>query len=86
MDIQYSDGSTVTNAVIQVWDDLHTERSGYYRAFWCADKDAHTGSTVIGYCSPSGSYRTISAVVAEVRRIGYTDPIYRSGRLIRSRG
>ena len=79
-DISYSNGAVVRNAVIQVWDDSHTERSGYFRAFWCDGPDATTGSPVVGYCSPGGSHRTIRAVVAEVRRLGYSDPIYRNGR------
>lgn len=69
-------------AVIQVWDDLHNARDGYFRAYWTNGPEATTGCTVIGYCSPGGSHRTIRAVVAEVRRLGYTDPIYRNGRRI----
>lgn len=70
-------------AVIQVWDDMHSERAGFYRAFWCASgADGESGSPVVGYCSPGGSHRTIRAVIAECRRLGYTDPIYRNGRLI----
>lgn len=80
--ISYSDGSTVESAVIQVWDDLHSERSGFYRAFWCADMEESSGSPVVGYCSAGGSHRTIRAVIAECRRLGYDDPIYRNGRLI----
>jgi len=69
-------------SVIQIWDDLHTERSGFYRAFWCDSDDASIGSPVIGYCSPGGSHRTIRAAIAECRRLGYSDPVYRNGRLI----
>jgi hypothetical protein len=79
-DIHYSDGSTVKSAVIQIWDDLHCERAGFYRAFWCASADEGCGSPVVGYCSPGGTHRTIRAAVAECRRLGYTDPIYRNGR------
>jgi hypothetical protein len=81
-DISYSDGTTIKNAVIQVWDDLSAPRSGRFRAFWCADKDTGTGCPVVGYCSPGGSHRTIRACVAEVRRLGHKDPIYRNGRLV----
>lgn len=67
--INYSDGSVVPNPVVQIWEDLHTERSGYFRAFWCASSDASCGSPVIGYCSPGGSHRTIRAVAREVWRM-----------------
>lgn len=79
--ITYTNGLTL-ECIIQVWHDLNTERSGMYRAFWCASPEAESGSPVIGYCSPGGSHRTVKAVVAEVRRLGYTDPIYRNGRRI----
>ena len=82
MDISYSSGAVVRNAVVQVWDDNHTERSGYYRAFWCDGPHATSGSPVIGYCSPGGSHRTIRAVVAEVRRLYPGQVIYRNGREI----
>lgn len=78
--LHYSDGMTVANPVVQVWDDLHTERSGYFRAFWCATPSASTGSPVIGHCSRGGSHRTIRAVVAEVRRMYPDARIYRNGR------
>lgn len=82
-DINYSDGSIVRNAVIVVWDDLHTERSGYFRAFWSDSPNGTTGSPVIGYCSSGGSHRTIRAVVAEVRRLYPNEPVYRNGRIVR---
>ena len=75
--------STVDNPVIQIWDDLHTERSGYYRAFWCAGPDATTGSTVIGYCSPGGSHPTVRATVAEVRKLHPDTKIYRNGKEVK---
>jgi hypothetical protein len=81
--ISYSDGTVVENAVIQIWDDLHTERSGYYRAFWCASKDASAGSPVIGYCSPGGSRKTVKACAAEVRRMYPDAAIYRNGREVK---
>lgn len=82
-DISYSDDTTKT-CRLAIWDDLHNERSGYYRAYW-ESLDGETGSAVIGYCSPGGSHRTIRACLAEVRRMGYTDPAYRNGRLIPER-
>jgi len=82
MKIHYSDGSTVENAIIQIWSDLHTERSGYFRAFWCASPEATSGSPVVGYCSPGGSHKTLRAVIAECRCLGYSEPIYRNGRRI----
>ncbi len=68
--------------VIQIWDDLHNERPGFYRAFWCHDSEDSTGSPVVGYCSPGGTHRTIRAAIAECRYLGYTDPVYRNGRLL----
>lgn len=81
-DISYSDGKTVKGAVIVVWEDLHTERSGYFRAFWSDSPEGTTGSPVIGYCSPGGSHRTVKAVAAEVRRLYPGEPVYRNGRLV----
>lgn len=82
MRVQYSNGRVIESAVIQVWDDMSAERDGFYRAFWCESPEATSGSPVIGYCSAGGSHRTIRAVIAEVRRLGYSDPVYRNGRLI----
>lgn len=82
MDISYSNGTVVKNAVVQIWCDNHRERGGYYRAFWTDDKDSSTGSPVIGYCSPGGSHRTIRATVAEVRRMYPGTEVYRNGRAI----
>jgi hypothetical protein len=81
--ITYSDGSIVENPVVQIWSDLHTERSGYYRAFWCASPEATSGSPVIGYCSPGGSHRTIAACAMEVWKYHHDARIYRNGREIK---
>ena len=78
--ISYSNGKVVLAPVVQVWDDLHQERAGYFRAFWCASPESDSGSPVIGYCSPGGSHRTIRATVREVRRMYPDAPIYRNGR------
>lgn len=78
--IHYSDGSTVKDCVVQIWDDNHTERAGCYRAFWCASPVATSGSPVIGYCSPGGSHQTIRQVVAEVRRYHPNERCYRNGK------
>lgn len=83
--IHYSNGRTIEHPVVQVWDDLHEERSGFYRAFWCAGPDATTGSPVIGYCSPGGSYNRIWRVCAEVWRMYPEARIYRNGREIHDR-
>jgi hypothetical protein len=80
--LHYSDGSKVDNPVVQIWDDLHTERSGYFRAFWTASPNATCGSPVIGYCSPGGSHRTIRATAYEIRRLYPDAKIYRNGRLV----
>ena len=68
--------------VIQIWDDWHTERAGFYRAFNCDSGDVTIGCPVIGYCSPGGSHRTIRATINELRRLGYGDDVYRNGKLI----
>ena len=46
-DISYSDGSTVKNAVVVVWEDLHEERAGFYRAFWADGPEGTCGSPVL---------------------------------------
>jgi hypothetical protein len=80
--IEYSNGTIVHSPVIQIWDDWSTQRTGYYRAFWCASPDISLGSPVIGYCSSGGSHRTIKATAAEVRRMYPTAKVYRNGRQI----
>ena len=80
MRIEYSNGHVVNPAVVVIWEDLHNDRSGYFRAFWSESPDGTTGSPVIGYCSPGGSHRTIRAVATEVRRLHPGEPIYRNGR------
>ena len=80
MDISYTDGRTVLNAVVQIWDDYSVERAGFYRAFWCDSADSSTGSPVIGYCSPGGTHRTIKAAVAHVLRRYPGTECYRNGR------
>lgn len=81
-DIHYSDGSVVRNPVIQIWNDLYEERSGFFRAFWCASPETETGSPVIGYCSFGGSYRTIRRVAWESKHLYPDAKIYRNGREI----
>jgi hypothetical protein len=83
MDITYSNGMKLRNCVVQIWDDLHNERSGYYRAFWCDGSETSVGSPVIGYCSASGSHRTIKAVIAEVQRLYPNTECYRNGKRVR---
>lgn len=83
MVIHYSDGSSVENPVVVVWEDNHTERRGtWYRAFWAASPDATTGSPVIGYCSAGGSQKTIRETVREVRRLLPGQTVYRNGRTV----
>ena len=38
-------------ARLEVWDDLHNERPGWYRLFWVVPGHT-TGCPAIGYCSP----------------------------------
>ena len=73
------DRSRVNPAVIVIWEDLHNERSGYFRAFWSDSPDGTTGSPVIGLSTGGGSHRTIRAVVEEARRLHPGEPIYRNG-------
>lgn len=81
-DIHYSDGRTIPSVIV-VWEDLHEERAGFYRAFWSDSPDGTLGSPVIGYCSPGGSYRTIKEVAREVRRYYPGEPVYRNGREVK---
>lgn len=68
--------------VILVESDSHAERAGFYRAFHATSPNANSMVTVFGYCSAGHSFRTVREVVADVRRYGYTEPIYRNGRKI----
>lgn len=77
--IHYSDGRAVPSVVV-VWEDYHSERSGYFRAFWSSAPDGTSGSPVIGYCSAGGSHRTIKAVAAEVWRLYPGEKVYRAPR------
>ena len=78
--LHLSDGTVHPTTVVQIWEDWHNERSGFYRAFQCASIDATSGCPVIGYCSSGGSHRTIRAVVAEVRRLYPNERCYHNGR------
>lgn len=82
IEIYYSDGRVVRDAVVQIWEDLHNERGGYVRAFWCATSEADSGSPVIGYCSPGGSHRSIIACAMEVWRNHPRAQIFRNGKQI----
>lgn len=81
MKVQYTNGLVLDPACAVIWEDLHCERSGFYRAYWGDGPDATSGSPVVGYCSPGGSHRLIRQVVAEFRRMYPGEPIYRNGRL-----
>jgi hypothetical protein len=84
-DISYSNGSVVKNAVVEIWEDMHTERRGiWYRAFWTnGPVGATSGSPVFGYCdSLGGPHRTIKAAAAEVRKYYPGEPVYRNGRAV----
>lgn len=82
MRVEYTNDLVVEDAVISIWEDLNSERPGMLRAYWTDGPNGTNGSTVIGYCSPGGSHKTIGGVVSEVRRLGYTEPIYRNGRKV----
>lgn len=79
MQVGYIAGTTC----VQIWDDLSSERLVAFRAFWTNGPGDTTGCPVVGYCSPGGSWPTIRQAAQEVRRLGYTDPIYRNGRLLK---
>lgn len=79
--LHLSDGTVHPEpTIVQIWEDLHNERAGYFRAFQCASVNATSGCPVIGYCSAGGSHRTIRAVVAEVRKYYPGERCYRNGR------
>jgi len=73
----------MADQVIQIWEDLHEERSGFYRAFWCDSADATTGCPVIGYASAGGSHRTIKAAAREANRLHPGVEIYRNGKEVK---
>jgi uncharacterized protein YcsI (UPF0317 family) len=79
-DLHLSNGTHYPSTVVQIWEDLHSERAGYFRAFQCESVDSTCGCPVIGYCSPGGSHKTIRAVVAEVRQHYPNERCYRNGR------
>lgn len=83
--IHYSDGSA-RPSVIEIREDGHNERSGYFRAFWAEvlpDGSHGNGSPVIGYCSAGGSHRTIRAAAREALRMHPGETVYRSGRPVK---
>jgi hypothetical protein len=82
-EIHYTSGKTISFPVVTIWDDLHNERAGYFRAFWSDSPNPDSGSPVIGYCSPGGSQRTIRACAAEIWRLYPDARIYRNGREIK---
>lgn len=82
MKCQYTSGLVIDQAVAVIWEDRANEESGYFRAFWSDSPDGTTGSTVIGYCSPGGSHKTIKEVVAEFKSLYPNEPIYRNGRKV----
>ena len=80
--ISYSNGLTVPQAVIVIWEDNHCERAGYYRAYWADGPDATCGSPIVGYCSPGGPFRTIRQTAADAKRRYSGEPVYRNGKAI----
>jgi len=66
--------------VIQIWDDLHSERAGYFRAYWCKSPTDTIGCPVIGVCSPGGSHRTIRATAIEALKLHPGTEVYRNGK------
>lgn len=74
----------ITNTCIQIWDDLHVEQPGFYRAFWTQDRASDIGSPVVGYCSSGGSHRSVKAAVAEALRLHPGTPVYRNGKRVKA--
>lgn len=72
--------------VIQILEDLHNERAGYYRAFWSDTPDSDIVVTVLGYASPGGTHRTIKATALEAWRYYPLARIYRNGKEIKYNG
>lgn len=79
--IHYTDGRSVPSVIV-IWEDLHNERAGYYRAFWCDSPAGTSGLPVVGYCEAGGSHRTIKGAAREAQRRHPGEPIYRNGRQI----
>lgn len=78
--ITYSNGKTVCSPVICIWEDLHNERAGMFRAFWASAPDADSGSPVIGYCSAGGSQRTVRAAAREALRLYPDAKVFCNGK------
>lgn len=66
--------------VVSIWEDLHEERPGFFRAFEVSEPNATSGFPVFGFCSPGGSHQTIRATAAEVWRHFPEARIFRNGR------
>ena len=81
--ISYTSGKVVLTPIVQIWEDLSNERAGWFRAFWCANPEATTGSPVIGYCSAGGSQPTIRQTAEEVRDMYPDADIYRNGHKVK---
>lgn len=54
-------------ARLEVWDDLHNERPGWFRLFWVVPGQT-TGSPAIGYCESGGTYPTIREAIVDGQR------------------
>lgn len=66
--------------VCLIENDLHAERSGFFRAFYAADPDAATMCTVFGYCTGGHSFRTIRETVSDFRKFDKATPVFRNGK------
>lgn len=84
--ISYSDGRSIADPIVMIWDDLSTERRGnWYRAHWQESPESTTGSPVFGYASGQGGpHRTQRAAANEVWRYYPGARIYsKSGTLMK---
>lgn len=61
-------------------EDWHCERAGFFRAFEASEPNADKVFPMVAYCSPGGSFRTIRQTVSDVRRRGFSGPIFRAYR------
>ncbi len=80
--INYSDGRAVPSVIV-IWEDLHNECAGFFRAFWASSPDADSGSPVIGYCSAGGSHRSVKDAAREALRYHPSETIYRNGKPVK---
>ncbi len=63
---------------IVIMEDWHSERPVAFRAFTATHPDADTVCTLVGYCAPGGSFRTIGEAARDARKRDKESPIFRA--------